>query len=110
MSAKSKTIIIQEENKDYGEEAVEETKKLIQGDDKFDREDKEFEAAHADEITFNKSLAEESAARARSHKARSMARYNTRTENDTEEEEEEENSKGNRKQPETNPIRGSHGW
>ena len=39
-----------------------------------------------------------------------MAGYRTGTENDPEEEEEEENSEGNRKQPETNPIGGSHGW
>ena len=39
-----------------------------------------------------------------------MAGYATGTENDPKEEEEEENLEGNRKQPATNPIGGSHGW
>ena len=44
---------------------------------------------------FDRARAEESAARARSQKARSMAGYKTGTENDPKEEEEEENSEGN---------------
>ena len=39
-----------------------------------------------------------------------MDGYKTGTENDPEEVEEEEILEGNRKQPETNPIRGSSGW
>ena len=83
---------------------------MIQGDNKINREDEQFEAARAEDIMFDKARAEESAERARSHKTRSMARYINRTENNPEEEEEEENSEGNRKQPATNPIRVSHVW
>ena len=39
-----------------------------------------------------------------------MAVYETGTANDPKEEEEEGISEGNRKQPEMNPIGGSHGW
>ena len=39
-----------------------------------------------------------------------MAGYATGTAKEPEEEEEEENVEGNHKQPETNPIGGSHGW
>ena len=49
-----KKLIIQEGKKDYGEESAEETKETIQGNDEFDGEDEEFEAAHAEEITFNR--------------------------------------------------------
>ena len=71
---------------------------------------KNSEAARGEEIAFDRARAEESAARARSHKSRSMAGYKTRTENNPEEVEEEENLEGNHKQPETNPIGGSRGW
>ena len=40
MSVKTNKLIIQERKKDYGEEAVEETKETIQGNNEFDREDK----------------------------------------------------------------------
>ena len=86
MSAKTNKLIIQEGKEDYGKEATEETKETIQGDEKFDGKDEEFEAACAEEIAFDRARAEESAARARSHKARSMAGYKTGTENDPEEE------------------------
>ena len=39
-----------------------------------------------------------------------MAGYATGTSNGPNEEEEEKNVEGNRKQPATNPIGGSHGW
>ena len=39
-----------------------------------------------------------------------MAGYATGTSNKPKEEEEEENAEGNRKQPATNPIGGSHSW
>ena len=39
-----------------------------------------------------------------------MDGYATITANDPEEEEEEENAEGNYKQPERNPVGGSHGW
>ena len=65
---------------------------------------------HAGDIAFNRVRTEESAARSRSQKARSMVRYKTGTENDPKEEEEEENLEGNRKQPATKPIRISCGW
>ena len=55
---------------------------------------------------FDRARAEESAARAHSHKARGMAGYKTGTENDRGEEEEEEDLEGNHKQPATNPIEG----
>ena len=48
MSVKTNKLIIQEGKKDYGEEAAEETKQTIQGNDEFNGEDKEFEAAHAE--------------------------------------------------------------
>ena len=37
MSAKTNKLIIQEGKKDYGEEAAEETKATLQGEDEFDR-------------------------------------------------------------------------
>ena len=110
MSAKTNKLVIQEVKKEYSEESAEETKETIQGDDEFNGEDEEFEAARAEEIAFDRAGAEESAARARSHKARSMAGYKTVTENDSEEEEEEENPEGNCKQPAMNPIGGSRVW
>ena len=110
MSAKTNKLIIQEGKNDFGEESAEETKKMIQGDNEFDGEDEEFEATCAEEIAFDRSRAEDSAERARSHKSRIMNGYKTGTENDPEEEEEEENLEGNRKQPATNPIEGSRGW
>ena len=61
MSAKTKNITIQEGKKDYGEEAAEETKETLQGDDEFDRGDEEFEAARGEEIAFERACAEESA-------------------------------------------------
>ena len=110
MSAKTKKLVIQEGKKDYGEEAVEYAKETLQGDNESDGGDEELEEARAEDITFDKERAEESAARAHSQKARSMDRYKTGTSNDPEEEEEEENPEGNLKQPKTNPIRGSRGW
>ena len=86
MSAKTNKLIIQEVNKDYSEEAAEENKETIQGNNEFDGEDEEFEATRAEEIAFDRARAEESSAKARSHKARSMAVYKTRTENYPEEE------------------------
>ena len=97
MSAKTNKLIIQDGKKDYGEEAVEDTKETLQGDDKFDGGNEEFEEARTEEIAFDRSCEEESAATALSQKARSMVRYKTGTENDPEEEEEEENSEENRK-------------
>ena len=110
MSAKTKKFIIQEDKKDYGEEAAEETREKAQGDDELDKGNKEFKEARAEEIAFDRAGAEGSATRAHSQKARSMAGYRTGTENDTEEEEKEENLEGNCKHPETNPIGGSRGW
>ena len=66
MSSKTNKINIQKGKKDYGEEAAEENKETLQGDDKFDGGDKEFEASRAEEIAFDRARAEESAARARS--------------------------------------------
>ena len=63
MGGKTNKLISQESRKDYGKEAAEETKALSQGDNKFDREDDEFEEAHT----------EESAARERLQRARNMA-------------------------------------
>ena len=54
--------------------------------------------------------AEESVTRACSQRAGNLARYATGTANDPEEDEEEENTAGNRKQPERNPVGGSHSW
>ena len=110
MSAKTNKLTIQEGKKDCGEEAAEETKETLQGDDKFDGGDEELEAARAEEIVFDRARAEESAARARSQKARSMAGYKTGTENDPEEEEEDKKLEWNCNQPATNPIGGSRGW
>ena len=42
MSEKTKKLIIQEVNKDYGKEAAEETKETSQGEDEFGGEDEEF--------------------------------------------------------------------
>ena len=39
MSEKTNKLIIQEGKDDYGEEAAEETKEMIQGDDELDGED-----------------------------------------------------------------------
>ena len=64
---------------------VEDTKETSQGDDEFDGGDEEFEEARAEEIVFDRARAEESAARARSQKARIVAGYKTGTENDPEE-------------------------
>ena len=65
MSAKTNKLTIQEGKKDYGEEAAEETKETLQGDDKFNGGDEEFEAACAEDIAFDSTCEEESAARAR---------------------------------------------
>ena len=86
MSAKTNKLIIQEGNKDYSEEGAEETKETSQDEDEFDGGDEEFEEARAEEITFDRSRAEERAARARSQKARIMDGYKTRTANNPEEE------------------------
>ena len=59
---------------------------------------------------FGRARVEESAARARSHKARIMAGYKNGTEIYPKEEVEEENSEGNLKQPATNLIGRSHIW
>ena len=109
MSAKTNKLAIQEGKNDFVEEAAKETKETSQGDDEFDRGDKEFEEACAEEIAFERARAEESAVRTRSQNARIMARYKTGTENNPEEEEEEDISEGNCKQPSTNPIRRSCG-
>ena len=110
MSEKKNNLISQKRRKDYGKEAAEETKALAQGDDKFDGADDEFEEARAEENAFDKTRAEESAARERSQRAMNMAGYATGTANDPEEEEEEENTEGNSKETATNPVGRSHGW
>ena len=110
MSRKTNKLIIQEISKDYGEEAAEGTKVLSQGDDKFDGADEEFEEARLEENALDAGRSEESVAKARSQRARTMARYVMGTVNDPTEEEEEKNAEGNCKQLETNPIGGSHGW
>ena len=78
-------LINQEGKRDYVEEAAEETKKISQGDDEFDGADDEFEEERAEEIAFDRELAEESVARARSKRARNMDGYATGTANDPEE-------------------------
>ena len=108
MSAKTNKLIIKEGKKDYGEEAAEETKETSQCDIELDRGDEEFEEARAEEIMFDKACAEESVARARLQKARSMAGYQTKTANNPEEEEEEENSEGNHKQREKESAARAH--
>ena len=40
MSAKTNKLIIKERRKDYSQEAAEDTKEMLQGDDEFDRGDK----------------------------------------------------------------------
>ena len=65
MIAKMNKLIIQEGKKDYGEEAVEDTKETSQGDNEFNGGDKEFKEACAEEIAFDRAHAEERAARAR---------------------------------------------
>ena len=57
-------LTIQEGEKYYGKEVAEETKETLQGDDEFDRGDKEFEAARSEEIAFDRARVEESTARA----------------------------------------------
>ena len=47
MSEKTNKLISQEGKKDYGEEAAENTKETLQGDDEFDGGDEEFEEACA---------------------------------------------------------------
>ena len=64
MSAKMNNLTIQEGKVDYGEEVAEETKETLQGDDEFDRGDKEFEAARSEEIAFDRARVKESTARA----------------------------------------------
>ena len=86
MSAKTNKLIIQEVNKDYSEKGAEETKETSQGKDEFGGEGEELEEARAEEITFDRSRAEERAARSLSHKARIMDGYMTGTENNPEEE------------------------
>ena len=110
MSGKTNKLIGQEVKKDYVEEAAEKTKEISKGGEEFDGGYNGFEEARTEETVFDRAHAEESAARARSQKARIVAGYKTGTENDPEEQEEEENSEGNRKQPATKPIRGSRGW
>ena len=89
MSSKPNKLTIQEGKKDYNEKWAENTKETLQENDKFDRGDKQFEAARAEEIAFDVARAEESAATARSHKESIMAGYKTGTKNTPEEEEEE---------------------
>ena len=89
MSEKKNKLISQEGKRDYGEEAAEETKEISQGDDEFNGADKEFEEARAEEIAFYRARTKESAARARSQRASTMAEYTTGTSNNPEEEEEE---------------------
>ena len=79
MSGKTNKLISQESRKDYGKESVEETKALSWGDDEFDGADDEFEEARTEENAFDAARSEESAARARSHRARNMAVYTTGT-------------------------------
>ena len=47
MSEKTNNLIIQEGNKDYGEEAAEETKETSQGEDEFGGGYEEFEEARS---------------------------------------------------------------
>ena len=110
MSGKTNKLISQESRKDYGKESAEEAKALSQGDNEFDRADDEFEETRPEEKVFDRTRTEESAARARSQRARIMAGYLTGTANNPKEEEEEINTEGNCKQPLTNPIGGSRGW
>ena len=84
MSGKTNKLISQEGNKDYGEEAAEETKEISQGDEEF-KGDKTFEKACAEEIVFDRARKEESVARASLQRARNMAGYVTGTANDPEE-------------------------
>ena len=85
MSGKTNKLISQEGVKDYGEEVAEETSEILQGDDKFDGADNEFEEARAEENTFDRERAEESAARERSQRAKNMEGYATGTANGPEE-------------------------
>ena len=110
MSGITNKLISRESRKDYGEEAAEETRALSQGDEKFDGSDHEFEEARAEDNAFDVARAEEITAREHFQRERNMERYTTGIANEPKEEEEEENAEGNCKQPETNPIRGSHGW
>ena len=65
MSGKKNKLVGQEGKEYYGKEAMEETKKISQGDDEFDRGDNEFEEAHVEDIVINRARIEEIAARAR---------------------------------------------
>ena len=64
MSGETNKIISQEDKKDYGEEAAEDTKEISQGNDEFYGGDNKFEKACAEDITFDRAGAEESVARA----------------------------------------------
>ena len=57
MSAKTNKLTIQEGKKVNGKEAAEEIKETLQDDNEFDGGDKEFEAARAEEITFDRACA-----------------------------------------------------
>ena len=89
MIRKAKKLIIQERRKDYGEEAVEGTKALSQGDDEFNGADDEFKEARAEENAFHAARAEDSAERSRSQRAGNMDGYEMGTAKNPKEEEEE---------------------
>ena len=68
---------------------MEDTKGISQGGKTFDGAHSKFEEACIEEIEFKKTRTEDSAARARSQRARNMAGYATGTLKDPNEEEEE---------------------
>ena len=82
----------------------------FQDDDEFDGADDKFKEASAEENAFDGARAEESAERARSHRAGNLAGYAVGTANEPKEDKEEENASGNCKKPARNPVGGSHGW
>ena len=110
MIGKINNLISQEDIKEYGKEAAEETKALVRGGNEFDGADDEFEEACAEENAFDAACAAESAARARLKRAKNMAGYVTLTANNPKEKGEEENTEGNRKQPAKKHVGGSHSW
>ena len=71
----------------------------FQDDDEFDGADNKFKEASAEENAFDGACAEESAERARSHRAGNLAGYAVGTANEPKEDKEEENASGNCKKP-----------
>ena len=104
MSGKTQKLVKQEGRESYGNEAEEGATEISQGSEEFVGADGEFEAACAEENSFNAARKEESAARSRSQRVGNLARHATGTAKKRDEDKAEGNTVGNCTQLEKNHV------